>query len=202
MTNATWSFGMGKAGKAKMAMMAAGSILVAAAAAGSALASDFARDYDGTAYPAVVDVQAPQVAHAADHADQNSQPAAKRWALVAVAAGALAGMVKLIGAGKVLRVVAKTVNRVAKTSISAAAGTARAVGRAVASPLRYLGILIGLALFALTGVGFYDIEWIGGLAAGLALTGVAAFGWSRMRALDLKPVPVRVRREHGKQEIN
>jgi len=193
---------MDKARKVKMAMMAAGSILAAAAAMGPALASDFARDYGGAAYPAMVGVQTPQIVHAADHADQNSQPAAKRWALIAVAAGALAGLVKLIGAGRVLRAVGKTANRVAKTSIAAAAGTARAVGRAVASPLRTLGLFIGLALFALTGVGFYDIEWVGGLAAGLALAGMAAFGWSKIRAMQVKPVLVRANREQGKREIN
>ncbi|MEM9495019.1 MAG: hypothetical protein AAGA09_03370 [Pseudomonadota bacterium] len=117
--------------------------------------------------------------------------AAKRFALLAVAAGALAGIVKLLGARKIAKTVGDSAVRVGKAASSAAGGAAEAVGAVVKSPLRRLGLLLGLAVFALTGIGIYELEWLGGLAAGFAIAVVGATGLGRLKRLQLKPVRIR-----------
>lgn len=172
---------MSNARKSRIALMAAGSLIAASAAVAPAGAADF----DMAAHPATI--EAPLV-HAADHADREAGPAVPRWALLAAAAGALAGLVKLIGARKIVRAAGKG----AAITVEAAGKAARAVGRSFASPLRFAALMAGLSLFALTGVGLYDVEWIGGLVAGAALTGMAAYGAMKTRkALSLKPVRVK-----------
>jgi len=172
-------------------MLAATSLVSAAAALAPATASDF----DPAAYPATI--EAPAVVHAGDtiaQADQRAKPAG-RAALIAVALGALGWLVKLLGPKKVLRAVEKT----AQATVKASAAAARTAGRTLRSPLRYLAWVAGLTLFALTGVGLYDVEWIGGLVAGAALAGVAAFGTIRARSLfSLRPAPVETRK-HGER---
>lgn len=186
--------------KAKIAMLAASSLVAAAAALGPVQASDF----DAAAYPAVVEapMAAPDIAHAADHADRTAMTPAKRWTLIAIAAGALAGIVRLVGAKKLLRAAGKGAAATARVSAKAASAAVKVVGRAAASPLRFAALMTGLALFALTGVGLYDIEWIGGLIAGAAMTGLAAYGFMKMRKA-LAPTPVKARDRVLRQtEIN
>ncbi len=172
----------------KAAMLAAGSLLAAAAAFAPAHAADF----DQAAYPAVI--EAPMAAAAIDHGDQKAQMPAKRIALLAVAAGALAGLIRLIGAKKIVRAAKETAVAAVKVSGKAV----KAVSRAVASPLRFALLMAGLALFALTGVGLYDIEWIGGLVAGAAMAGLAAYGAMKAR-MSLKPRPIRI---HKSEVVN
>lgn len=175
--------------KAKIAMLAA----TALASAAAALAPAEAGDYDAAAYPAVV--EAPVVAHAADHADQQKQtPAtAKRIALLAVAAGALAGLVRILGVKRVLRAAGETAGATVRVAGRAASAAGRAVFRAARSPLRFLAWMTGLMLFALTGVGLYDVEWLGGMAAGAALTGLGAWVVLSLRAGFMRrPAPASV----------
>ena len=177
-----------KIGKGKAAMLAAASVLAASAALSPAGAADF----DAAAQPATIAVEAP-LAHAADHADEAAAAqkiGPKKWALIAAAAAALAGLVKLVGARKVADMVAESAVKTARAAASGASAAVKTVGRAVASPFRFLALLFGLALFALTGAGLYDVEWIGGLLSGAALAGAAFFGlWKTRRAL----VPARVK---------
>jgi len=167
--------------KVKIAMLAATSLLTAAAA----LAPVHAGEFDPAAFPTTI--EAPVVSHAADtvvHADHDGKPA-QRAALIAVALGALGWLVKLLGPKRVLKAVEKT----AEATVKASATAAKTVARAVRSPLRALAWIAGLILFALTGVGLYDVEWIGGLVAGAALAGIAAFSTTKVRnALQLRPV--------------
>ena len=177
---------METARKTRIALLAASSLLTAA----TALAPANAGDLDPAAFP--VTVEAPVVAHAADtvaQADHASKPA-QRAALIAIALGALGWLVKLLGPKKVLRAAQKT----AEATVKASAAAAKTAVRAVRSPLRFLAWTAGLILFALTGVGLYDIEWIGGLVAGVALAGVAAFSTMRVRSV-FRPQPVRVKAE-------
>ena len=178
--------------KTKVAMMAATSLLAAAAAMGPALAGDF----DQAAYPVVVEAPlTPDIAHAAEHADQNSQPAAKRWALMVIAAGALAGLVRLIGVKKLFRAVSTGAAVAAKATAKAGANAVRAVGRVAGSPLRFAVLMVGLALFALTGVSLLDIEWVGGLITGGVMAAIAAYGVMKTRhALRLRPVKASAQR--------
>ncbi|NNE40989.1 MAG: hypothetical protein HKN14_08730 [Marinicaulis sp.] len=170
--------------KVKMSVMAASALVAAAGALAPASASDF----DTAAYPAVV--EAPLVAHATDHADKyvagKSGETAKRFAFVAVAAGALAGLIRVLGFKRVARVIRRYATRTVKVSANAAGGAVRVVGRVVRSPLQYLGIMAGFVLVAMTGVGLYDVEWIAGLAVGAAAMGVVAFAAMKSR-LQLRP---------------
>ncbi len=186
-------------GKGKAAMMAAVSVIAASAALSPAGASDF----DAAASPATVAVEAP-VAHAADHVDQAAQDqktSPKKWALLAAAAASLAGLVRLIGARRVGEIVTESAVRTARAAATGASVAVKAVGRAVASPFRFLAVLFGLALFALTGAGLYDVEWIAGLLSGAALAGAGLFGlWKTKRAL--RPVRVKAKPEPLKDNVN
>ena len=178
-----------KIGKGKAAMMAAVSVIAASAALSPAGASDF----DPVVSPATIAVEAP-VAHAVDHADEQKPIGAKKWTLLAVAAAALAGIVKLVGARRVAEIVTEGAVRTARVAATGASVSAKAVGRAVSSPLRFLAVLFGLGLFALTGIGLFDVEWIAGLISGAALSGAGLYGlWKTRRAL--KPVKVKAKPE-------
>ncbi len=187
---------MMKLGKGKAALLAAVSVLAASAALSPAGASDF----DPAAYPATAAVEsAPVIAHAADHADAEKTMSAKKWALLAAMAGALAGLVQLIGARRVADAITEGAVRAARVTAGAASGAARAVGRTLSSPLRFLALLFGLALFALTGIGLFDVEWIGGLLSGAALTGAGLYGmWKTRRAL----VPAKARARSAQRMDN
>lgn len=177
--------------KTRIAMLAATSLVSAAAALAPATASEF----DPAAYPATI--ESPAVVHAADgvvQTDKSANPAG-RAALIAITLGALGWLVKLLGPRKVLRAVENT----AEATVKASTAAARTAGRALRSPLRYLAWVAGLTLFALTGIGLYDVEWIGGLVAGAALAGAAAFGTMRARSLfSLRPAPARTKK-HGER---
>lgn len=166
--------------KTKIALMAAASILAGAAALSPAQASDV----DQVAYPAMIEAlaTAPGADHGADQSDKQKFLNAGEWTLFAAAAGALAGLIKLVGARKLARAAGNAVGSAAKVSVQAAAGAGRALGRAVASPLRFSALMAGLAIFSLTGLWLFDIEWMGGLVAGAAMTGVAAYGAMKTRA--------------------
>ncbi|WP_375204186.1 hypothetical protein [Hyphococcus sp.] len=184
--------------KMKAGLLAAVSVTAATVALSPAGASDF----DPAVTSPTVAVEAPVIAHAADHGDQEKTPLSpKKWALLAVAASALAGIIKLIGARKVADAVAQGAVKTARVAASTASGAARAVGRTVSSPLRFLAALLGLALFALAGIGLYDVEWIGGLVSGAALTGATLFGMWKTR-LALKPVRVKAKPDPVKDNGN
>ncbi len=189
---------MAKSRKTRLAMMAGASLLAAAGGVAAAGAADF----DAAAYPAVVDAPVHDgTIVAGDHGDEKGQPAAKRWALVAVAAGALAGIVRLIGAKKVLRAVSNGAAVTGRAAAKAGANAAKAVGKAAGSPLLFVGIASGLALFALLGAGLYDIEWIAGLAVGATMAVIALYGAMKVRGL-FSPKPVRIRKETNRVNRN
>ena len=173
--------------KIKTGMLAAASVMAATAALSPAGAGDL--DPAVTA-PTIV-AETPVMAHAADHAaDEKTPISAKKWTLLAVAAGSLAWLVKLIGARKVAEAVTEGAVRTARAAASTASGAARVVGRTVSSPLRFLAVLFVLALFALAGVGLYDVEWLGGLLSGAALAGASLWGMWKTR-LAFRPAKVK-----------
>lgn len=117
---------------------------------------------------------------AADRADTEAlaaDRAVNRWLLGGAAAAALAGLVRLFGWTRI----AAALRKAGAMAVAAPAAAARYVGDAVKSPLRSLMVIGGLSIFALTGVGLYDVEWAAGLATGVVLTlagvaGVRRFG--------------------------
>lgn len=176
--------------KTRNALLAAASALAASAALAPAGASDF----DAAAQPATVEIAAMEAGPAVpDESGEKTAIGAKKWALIVAAAGALAALVKLIGAKRVAEAVSEGAVRAARATASTASGAARVVGRTISSPLRFLAVLFGLALFALTGVGLYDIEWIGGLVSGAALAGAGLYGFMKIRRI-FEPIKARVSR--------
>ena len=171
---------MQKAMKTKKAILAASSLLAATAVLSAASASDHLYAQTGAVTEAPV-VASSEALPAAPHADEQSGSPARQWALFGVAAGALAGLIKLIGARKAAKAVAKAAGGAARTAANAAGGAVKAVGKAAGAPMKWAGIVIGLGTFILLGVGLYDIEWLAGLVAGALAALGAALGVSRLR---------------------
>jgi len=173
--------------KMRLAMMAATALV----AASVALVPAHARQMDAAAFPATTEAPViPNIAHASDQTDQKASPLSKRLGLIAVTGGLLAILIKLIGPRKVMRAVKKSAGQAAKVATAAVVGTAKVAGRVFRSPIRFLALTAGLVLFALTGIGFYDIEWIVGLMVGAGLAGVTAFGMWKTR-IALRPIRIK-----------
>ncbi|WP_300577904.1 hypothetical protein [Phenylobacterium sp.] len=185
-----------KMGRTKNALLAALSMSAATAALAPASASDF----DAAAHPQIVAVEAPAVLTPdAAQADENKPVNARKWALIAIAAGALAGLVRLVGPRKLAKAVADTTVEGARITAKAASSAVRATGRALSSPLRFLALVFGLGLFALTGAGLYDVEWILGLLSGAALAGAAFYGALKTRRVLS---PIKAARRRSGQSVN
>lgn len=167
----------------KAAFLAASSFLVL----GAANAHATALEADLAGYPTIVEMTTPV---AVDHHDEQTALGAKKAGLWAAAIASLAGIAGLLGPRKLFSAVSKGAGRAASVAVKAGAGAAKAVGRAAASPLRFAALIAGLSLFAMTGVGLYDIEWIGGMIIGASLMGVGAFGVMKTRKA-LSPVRVK-----------
>lgn len=118
-----------------------------------------------------------QSAHAppAQAADEVAPSAAKKAGLIAAGAAVLAALGGLIGWKRLRRAAlaaGPVLAEAARSAAKAPAAVVRAAGAAMARPFRFAAFLVSLAAFALFGVWLYDVEWLGGLAAGAA--GVAA----------------------------
>ncbi|MEX6633300.1 hypothetical protein ABFZ84_07030 [Hyphococcus sp. ECK-19] len=175
----------------KSTLLAAASVIAASAVVMPAAADDYA---PVAPIEVVIDEISASAAPVVDVDVADKVPlSAKKWALVMAAAGALAGLVKLIGARRVADAIASGTVKTAKVAAKAATSTAKAVGRTVSSPLRFLAVLFGLALFALTGIGIFDVEWIGGLLSGAAMTAVGMFGVVKMRNI-FQPVRAKAKK--------
>ena len=146
---------------------------------------------------AVIDTAPTQIVAAAatDAPATADEPAAlvtpKRMILGASAMAVLAALIKLTGFRAIqdtISAAAPVVAQAAKTAAKAPAAAARAVGKTLKSPMRTAFMALGLAMFALTGVGLYDIEWLGGMAVGVALTWL---GWSTSTKVRSAMAPAR-----------
>jgi hypothetical protein len=117
-----------------------------------------------------------------DHSDaeaHTADKAVKRWLIGGAAAAALAGLISLFGWTRI----SAALRKAGEAAIAAPAAAARYVGEAVKSPVRSAMIVGGLSLFALTGVGFYGVEWAAGLVTGAALTLAGVVGIRRIGQL-------------------
>lgn len=108
------------------------------------------------------------------HAADEPSPAApmKTARTIGIAGLAAAFVAGLFGSRRVralLRKAAPVAAGAARAVAAAPVAAARAVGRAASSPFRFAMIFGSLGLFALAGVGLYDVEWAGGLAAGILM---------------------------------
>lgn len=126
--------------------------------------------------------------HGADHKDAEKAAPARvgGWAIVAGFAGAIAGLARLIGFRKIaagVKAAGPVVASAAKSAAAATGGAVKAAARAAASPFRFGLAIVGLAGFALAGIGFYDVEWTGGLVLGALIAAMLSLGAGRMRRL-------------------
>ena len=171
--------------KKRAALLAASSILAASASFGAA-ASDGSSP-NSPLMPGTV-IEAPLASPETVAPDMSEQPAAPvvKWALAALAAGALGWLVKLIGFRKATAAVSRAAAVTARGAAAATGAAVKVAGRVVGTPFRWIIGVAGLGLFILTGVGLYDIEWIAGLVigAGLALAGAAGLGKVRRNWLS------------------
>ena len=122
------------------------------------------------------------------------------WFLTAFIVGGLAALARIFGATRAMKfasdaapVVAKATRDVAQGSINAA----KAIGSATLAPFKLMMVLVSLAVFAFAGVGFYDLEWLGGLAVGAGSIGVVALSYMRAKNLT-KLVPAALRSSKAK----
>lgn len=151
----------------KTALLAAASLAAAGAAtAPTASAAPFGPAPYEVVAPAVQDV-------AAAHGDD---VVVKRWIAGGAIAGALAGLIHLIGWPRI----AAALRQAGGTAVATTTAAARYAASVVRSPFRFVAVMGGLSLFALVGVGFYDVEWLAGLATGMAIAVVAAVGVRRL----------------------
>lgn len=169
-------------GGKKAAMLAAVSALAASAALTPAHAA-----VDPAGYPVIVAEAAAPVQHGADAGDHDAGKTVKKWTLLAIAAGALAGIVRLAGPRRVARAVAVGAARTASVAVSVAGEAAKAVGGAAASPLRYVSLAAGFGLLLITGADLANLEWLGALLAGALLSVYGLFGmWKTARRARAK----------------
>ena len=143
-------------------------------------AASFAAVNASAATPGVEPAPIEHAVVAATHEETESRAAdtaVRGWLAGGAVAAALAGLVRLFGWTRIAAALGKAGSAVA----AAPAAAVRYAGEAIKSPLRSLLLIGGLSLFALTGVGFYDVEWVAGVATGAALVlaglvGVRRFG--------------------------
>lgn len=138
------------------------------------------------------------------HADEDQAPVAlKKAGLMAAAAATLAALGALIGWKRIRRAVhsaGPVLVSAAKTAAKAPAAALRAVGEAAAKPFRLVAGLAALAIFALFGVWLYDVEWLGGLAAGAGGVAIAWLGTARV-ARFARPVARRPQTRRGARDL-
>ncbi|MFN3959390.1 MAG: hypothetical protein ACK4NP_05705 [Parvularculaceae bacterium] len=141
---------------------------------------------NASAAPPTAPVAIAPIEHAADF-DQ-AQPearapviAVKHWLAGGAIAAALAGLIRLFGWSRMGAALAAA----GKTAAAAPVVAVRYVGEAVKRPVRSMLLVLGLSLFALAGVGIYDVEWLAGMIAGGALAAAGFLGVRRIgRALE------------------
>ena len=176
--------------KLKAALMAAASI----SAAGAVHAAHAAPSHHYT--PAAIE----QAYVAPDHGDADKAPApaqVKRLGLWAAAAGVLGALVHLIGLkniARAARAAGPAVARAAVATAKAPVAAVRYIAKSASAPVRFGLAMASLALVAFTGIGLFDVEWVGGMVIGGVLTAMAWYGAARVRgALS----PVRIRADAG-----
>ncbi|MCB2112527.1 MAG: hypothetical protein KDD85_03160 [Parvularculaceae bacterium] len=165
----------------KTALLAAVSLTAASIAAAPANAAALAEPAAPVEPAAIELVLAPT-----HHDEERAGPVigAKRLGFAAAALAAFAGLARIIGFKRLktaaisgARIAGKTAAAGARASMTAV----KAAARAASSPLRFFLALAGLGVFALAGVGFYDVEWLGGLFVGALMAILVAHGAARTK---------------------
>lgn len=133
----------------------------------------------GAANAPAVHAAPASIEHAVAAADQaetdKAAPASplKGWAIYAGAAAALAALARFVG---FKRIAAAT-----KAAVVVAGDAAKAVARSISSPLRFAALIAVFSLVGFAGVGFFDVEWLAGLAFGALFATTLFLGVRRAR---------------------
>ncbi|MEL7486962.1 MAG: hypothetical protein AAGJ87_07090 [Pseudomonadota bacterium] len=183
---------MKKASALKTLLLAAAST---AAATTAVAVSDEAAPYE----TAIVEAAPVLVAEASSAEAPAPIVKPRNWLIAAFATGALAGLVRLLGGKRTINAVreaaataAPKVARAARDAAKAPISAVKTAGAAMASPLKWAAAILGLGMLGFVGVGFYNVEWLGGLVVGAALASASAFAaWRARTALSLRPVKIR-----------
>ena len=170
--------------KARAGLLAAASLAVIAAAPNGANAAP-APLQNAMEQAAIVEPATPAMEAAAS----SDADAARKLGLGAAALGVLALLYRLIGRRRLKAaidaaapVIAETAKTAAKAAVKAPAIAVRAAASVFSAPLKYGLGFGGLSLVGILGFGFYDIEWLGGIAVGAALVGMSWIGVGKARA--------------------
>jgi hypothetical protein len=126
------------------------------------------------------------VAAAVLSVDEAVDPMVKRVGWIAAGAAVLAAIGGFVGWTRIQRAlvsVGPALVKVAGTAAAAPVAAAKAVAKAVSKPIRLVTIGASLALFSLLGLGLYDVEWLGGLLAGIAMVILAWASNEKARTL-------------------
>jgi len=132
----------------------------------------------------IYEMSADELASLSALADETQASKPSKWLIGGAMGLILAALVKLIGSNRVANMAAAAGPALRKSADALAAApraAAKAVGSAVASPLRFVFLVGGLAMIGFTGVGIYDLEWAGGLAVGAGLTALTWLGSSKLK---------------------
>lgn len=193
--------------KAKAGAGAAGFVIAAAVfgvifSAAKAKAAEEAvpaAELSATISPATLGWSIPQ-AEAAENFSGDPHligPQGQRYLAWAAVAGILSSLVALVGANRILQWVAaagawlgRASSKAAESSVKAAKSAVKATAKVVGKPGRWLLTVAGLAVFALTGVAFLDIQWEVGLVAGAGIGAAAVWGWRKSGEAVEKAVAV------------
>ncbi len=127
---------------------------------------------------------------------ENGGWAGKLGVLAAVAVGAFAGLARFKGVKRLAEAVGEAAPHVVNAAGVAARSSAKAirsagakVGGWVGGPLRRIAVFAGLCLAGVAGVGFYNIEWAGGMLVGGGLVIAAWRSSARVKRLLSPPPP-------------
>lgn len=141
---------------------------------------------DAFAPPQEIVVMTSDDAVAAPVADE--APATRNLLLGGAAAGILALLAKIIGFKRIRVAAGKAgpaIARAARSAVEVPGAAVRFVSSKVASPVKSLVVFASLGMTAFFGVGFYDVEWLGGLVIGAAMV---AMTWAATGKLAQRPV--------------
>jgi len=121
------------------------------------------------------------------------------WLIGGAMALIFGALVKLVGPNRVMNIAAEAGPALQKTAESIAKApkaAAKAVGSALASSMKLMVLIGGLAMIGFTGISVFDLQWSAGIATGIGMTALTWVGSSRF-SKTLKRQTVKVRNVWG-----
>ncbi len=133
----------------------------------------------------------------ATSAEAVSQKGPNGWLIGGAVALILGALYKLVGANRMMNIVAnagpavrRSVEFTREKIAEAPKMAAKAAASALSSPARMLILIGGLAMIGFTGVSVFDLHWSAGIMTGIGMTAMTWVGTSRFMK-KLRPQPVK-----------